>query len=208
MSWQSIVQAVVLVAMLVVAVPLLGRYMAAVYGVREDGSAPGDRFFDPIERFIYKVCRIDHKREQRWNIYALSLVAFSLMSVLFLYGLLRLQGSLFFTRAHVNRKWTVVLEVTFAFHGAMVAYLAGQGWQMFLMGGLAMFIITQMHGLGLSRRVRWLIGTGYVAGLGLLYAGRGWQHLPEVAGIPLTLLGGVFVLSLLVLGGRRLLGPA
>ena len=122
--------------------------------------------------------------------------------------LLMLQGSLFLTRAHVNRKWTVVLEVSFAFHGAMVAYLAGHGWRMFLMGGLAMFIITQMHGLGLSRRVRWLIGTGYVAGLGLIYAGRGWQHLPEVAGIPLTLLGGVFVLSLLVLGGRRMLRPA
>ena len=41
--------------------------------------------------------------------------------------LLMLQGSLFFTRAHVNRRWTVVLEVTFAFHGAMVAYLAGRG---------------------------------------------------------------------------------
>jgi hypothetical protein len=122
--------------------------------------------------------------------------------------LLMLQGSLFLTRAHVNRKWTVVLEVTFAFHGAMVAYLAAQGWQMFLMGGLAMFIITQMHGLGLSRGTRWLIGSGYVAGLGLLYAGRGWQYLPEVAGIPLTLLSGVLVLSLLVIGGHRVLRPA
>ena len=79
---------------------------------------------------------------------------------------------------------------------------------MFLMGGLAMFIITQMHGLGLSRRVRWLIAFGYFCGLGLLYGVRGWQHLPEVAGIPLTLLSGVFVLSLLVLGGQRVLRPA
>jgi len=124
--------------------------------------------------------------------------------------LLMLQGSLFFTRAHVNRRWTVVLEVTFAFHGAMVAYLAGQGqgWQMFLMGGLAMFIITQMHGLGLSRRARWLIAFGYFCGVVLLYAVRGWQYVPELAGIPLTLLSGVFVLSLLVLGGQRVLRPA
>ena len=57
----------------VIAVPLLGRYMAAVYGARKDGSAPGDRFFGPIERVIYRVCRIDHKREQRWNVYTLSL---------------------------------------------------------------------------------------------------------------------------------------
>ena len=120
--------------------------------------------------------------------------------------LLMLQGSLFFTRAHINRQWTVVLELTFAGHGAMVAYLAGQAWQMFLLGGLATFVITQMHGLGLSRRARWLIGFGYLAGVGILYAQRGWQHLPEIAGIPLTLLGGVFVLSLLVLAGRRAVG--
>ncbi len=50
MSWQAIVQALVLVALLAVTVPFLGRYMADVYGARDDGSAPGDRFFGPIER--------------------------------------------------------------------------------------------------------------------------------------------------------------
>jgi hypothetical protein len=76
------------------------------------------------------------------------------------------------------------------------------------MGGLGMFIVTQMHGLGLSRRTRWLIAFGYLAGAGGLYSQRGWQHLPEVAGIPLTIIGGAFVLGLLTLGGRRLLQPA
>ncbi len=117
--------------------------------------------------------------------------------------LLLLQGSLFFTRAHVNRGWTVTLEVTFAIHGAMVAYLAGHSWRMFLMGGLGMFIVTQMHGLGLSRRARWVIAAGYAAGVAGLYAGQ-LGRVPELAGIPLTLLGGVFVLALLVLGGHRL----
>jgi hypothetical protein len=122
--------------------------------------------------------------------------------------LLMLQGSLFFTRAHVNPRWTVVLEVTFAVHGGMVAYLAGQGWQMFLLGGLAMFVITQMHGLGLSRRSRWLVALGYGVAVAGVYAFRGFGHLPELAGIPLTLLAGVFVLALLVLGGQRALRPA
>ena len=70
--------------------PLHGRRVRG----RSDGSAPGDRFFGPIERAIYRVCGIDAKREQRWNVYALSLVAFSLVSLLVLYGLQRLQGSL------------------------------------------------------------------------------------------------------------------
>ena len=72
MSWQEIVFGVVLIVMLVVTAPVLGRYMANVYGVGEDGTAPlGDRFFGPIERFIYRICGIDHRREQRWNVYAL-----------------------------------------------------------------------------------------------------------------------------------------
>ena len=94
---------------------VLGRCMAVVYGARADGTAPGDRFFDPIERFIYGVCGLDHKREQRWNVYALSLVAFSLVSLLMLYGLQRLQGSLAFNptgRAGVTPwgAWNVALS--------------------------------------------------------------------------------------------------
>ena len=94
MSWQALVQALLLVVLLVATVPLLGRYMADVYGARKDGSAPGDRFFGPVERSIYRCCRIDSKREQRWNVYVVSLLAFSVVSVLVLYAIHRLQGSL------------------------------------------------------------------------------------------------------------------
>ena len=94
MSWQAVVQFLLLAVALAVTVPVLGRYMANVYGAREDGSAPGDRAFYPVERVIYRICRIDPKREQRWNVYAMSLLAFSVVSVLMLYAIHRLQGSL------------------------------------------------------------------------------------------------------------------
>ena len=94
MSWQAVVQVLLLAVALAATVPSLGRYMANVYGARADGSAPGDRVFNPIERAIYKVCRVDPKREQRWNVYAMSLLAFSVVSVLMLYAIHRLQGSL------------------------------------------------------------------------------------------------------------------
>ena len=158
MSWQAIVQALVLVALLIVAVPILGRYMAAVYGVREDGSAPGDRFFDPIERFIYKVCRIDHKREQRWNIYALSLVAFSLMSVLFLYGLLRLQGSLFF-----NPTGRSSMSPMGSFNAA-VSFVTNTNWQWFS-GEVAISHLTQMIGFTVQNFVSAAAGMAVVIGL-------------------------------------------
>ncbi|HEY0519076.1 MAG TPA: potassium-transporting ATPase subunit KdpA, partial [Ilumatobacteraceae bacterium] len=94
MTWQVLVFGALLVVLLCVTVPRLGKYMAAVYGVRPDGSAPFDRVFEPIERFVYRTCGIDRRREQRWNVYALSMIAFSLVSVLLLYALQRLQGSL------------------------------------------------------------------------------------------------------------------
>ena len=49
--------------------------------------------------------------------------------------LLMLQGSLFFTRAHVNRWWTLALEVAVLAHGTLVAIMQGEDmWPMFAFG--------------------------------------------------------------------------
>ncbi len=139
MSWQSIVQALILVAALVITVPIFGRYMANVYGARKDGSAPGDRVFGPIERLIYRVCRIDAKREQRWNVYALSLVAFSIMSFLALYAIQRLQGSL-----PLNPTDRSSVSPMGAFNSA-VSFVTNTNWQWFS-GEQVMSHFTQMIG--------------------------------------------------------------
>src|SRR6478672_1348506 len=88
-GWMQFAFVVVLLAC---STPLLGRYMAKVYG--EEKKAPGDRFFLPVERFIYRVCGVDPESEQRWTTYALSLLGFSLASLLVLYLQLRIQGHL------------------------------------------------------------------------------------------------------------------
>lgn len=62
-------------ALLVLSTPLLGNYMAKVYN---NGPAPGDRFFLPVEHFVYRVCRIDPESEQRWRTYVTSLLVFTL----------------------------------------------------------------------------------------------------------------------------------
>ena len=82
-----------LCVVLVVTVIPLGRYMAAVYGGGR-WAAPGDRVFVPIERVIYRMLRVDERREQRWNVYTIALLAFSVVSFLFVYALERFQGSL------------------------------------------------------------------------------------------------------------------
>ena len=43
---------------------------------------------------IYRLLRVDPAREQRWNVYAIALLAFSLVSFLAVYALQRVQGSL------------------------------------------------------------------------------------------------------------------
>jgi hypothetical protein len=104
--------------------------------------------------------------------------------------LLLLQGSLFFTRFHRDRVWTLLLEVFVLFHGAMVAWLSFQNdhWQMFAFGFLTLFILTQMHGVGLGRKARTALVAVYALCVILNYWGRGWDVL-EVTRIPAAELG-------------------
>lgn len=126
--------------------------------------------------------------------------------------LLLLQGSLFLTRAHVNRWWTLALEVAVLAHGTLVAINQGEGmWPMFAFGFAGIFVITQMHGLGWSRPVRALVLGAYVAGVLAVYAPLGWGRLNEVLRIPLIDYAAVFALAALiggVLGLIRLLSGA
>lgn len=98
---------------------------------------------------------------------------------------LMIQGALVFTRVHTNRWWTLVLEVSVLVHGTTVALVAGQEfWPMFFFGFAGVFVITQMHGLGLSRIVRAGFVAAYALAIVLIYSERGWQHLNEVIRIP------------------------
>ncbi len=48
----------------------------------------------PLEVAVYKVCGVREQDEQKWTHYTASVLAFSLLSFLFVYGLQRLQGLL------------------------------------------------------------------------------------------------------------------
>lgn len=125
--------------------------------------------------------------------------------------LLMVQGSLAFTRVHTNKWWTTALEVSVLVHGVTVAWVAGQEfWTMFFFGFSAMFVVTQMHGLGLSRLTRGGILTAWIAGVIYVYAGKGWVHLNEVIRIPaidyllVALIGGGLILWRRYMQKRRL----
>ena len=50
---------------------------------------------------------------------------------------------------------------------------------MFLFGFLGIFVITQMHGLGLSRRARWVIGIASLSAALAWYSGA-WSEMLQV----------------------------
>ncbi len=158
MSWQNVVQALALVLLLAVTAPPLGRYIAAVFGSRADGTAPGDGLFNPIERVIYRIFGVDSKREQRWNVYALSVLAFTLVSLLGLYALLRLQGSLPF-----NPTDRAGLEPLGAFNAA-ISFVTNTNWQWFS-GEVAISHLTQMLGFAVQNFVSAAVGLATVIAL-------------------------------------------
>jgi hypothetical protein len=114
--------------------------------------------------------------------------------------LLLLQGSLFFTRIHVNPRWRVVNELAVVGHAVMVAVLAGQQWPQFFGGFLGMFVITQMHGLGLSKGVRWVLGLAYAFSMLAIYSlTEGIARVFMITLIPLVEFILVIIVSALVL---------
>jgi len=116
-----------------------------------------------------------------------------------------LQGSLFFTRAHVNRYWTFTLEILVLFHGTLVAINQGNGmWPMFFFGFAGLFIITQMHGLGLKRWQRWAFLFLYIAGALWCYGSSNISRVHQVSWIPITEYAAMFILAGLVWIGMKL----
>lgn len=116
--------------------------------------------------------------------------------------LLLLQGSLFLTRIHVNRWWMVVQEVTVLFHGTLVAVYQGNGiWPMFAFGFAGIFVITQMHGLGLKLWQKGAVLALYAGAALFTYSQLGWARLNEIVRIPVIEYLGVFVMAGLVGAG-------
>ena len=137
MSSAAWVQLVALVALLAVTTPVLGSYLARVFG---DGPAPGDRVFGPVERILYRIAGIDEGREQRWPVYARSLLAFSAVSVVFLYGLTRLQ-------AHLPLNPTGVGSMTPALgFNTAISFVTNTNWQNYA-GEASASHLLQMLGL-------------------------------------------------------------
>jgi len=101
----------------------MGRYMARVFAGEHTWLDP---LLTPIETAIYRLCGIDAQREMRWTSYALTMLAFNLVGLVFLYALLRLQGYLPLNPQHVPN-----MPTGLAFNTA-VSFATNTNWQAYL----------------------------------------------------------------------------
>jgi K+-transporting ATPase ATPase A chain len=157
-------QLIALVTLIGVTAPLLGRYIANVY---TGGPSRLDRVFEPVERLVYRICRIDPEREQRWNIYALSLLAFSVVGFGLLYLIQRIQSGLPF-----NPTGMANVAPALSLNTA-VSFVTNTNWQSY--GGEAvMSHFSQMVGLTVQQFVSAAAGMAVMAALirGLSRAGQ------------------------------------
>jgi K+-transporting ATPase ATPase A chain len=111
---------VYLAVLVVLAVPL-GRYMARAFA----GASRVSRLLGPVERALYRAAGVSPSEEQPWTTYASSLLAFSFVTHLVTYTVLRLQGHLPWNPTHLPS-----VPPWLAFHTA-VGFATGTAWESF-----------------------------------------------------------------------------
>src|SRR6476619_3301863 len=141
-------QLAVLAAALLVGARVLGAFIARVFGGE---PLPEDRVFAPVERLVYRVVGVGPEREQRWTVYAYSVLAFSAVSILGLYLLQRVQGALFLNPTGVKG-----VPPALAFNTA-VSFVTNTNWQNYA-GESTMSHFTQMAGLTVQNFVSAAVG--------------------------------------------------
>lgn len=130
-------QAALVFALVCVLVKPLGTYMARVFEGERTLLSP---VFVPVERGLYRVCRIDAARESGWKGYAFAVLAFSLVSLIYLYVLLRVQAFL-----PLNPQGFGNLAPDLAWNTA-VSFMTNTNWQ-FYSGESTLSYLSQMAGL-------------------------------------------------------------
>ncbi|WP_019633321.1 potassium-transporting ATPase subunit KdpA [Actinomadura atramentaria] len=149
-----------LVAVLALVYRPFGDYMHRVY----DGTRS-----NRVERGIYRLIGVDPAKEQTWGVYARSVLAFSVVGILVLYGLQRLQDrlllSLGFAPVKPDGAWNTA-----------VSFVTNTNWQSYS-GESTMGHLTQMAGLAVQNFVSAAVGMAVAVALVRGFARRRTDRL-------------------------------
>lgn len=168
MSWFTGITQILLVLALVAAAHVpLGNYMARVFLSEKDTRA---------EALLYRLTGVDPASQQRWRTYFLSVLGFTAVSLVVLFGLLRLQQVLPLS----NGKAAVPVDQTI---NTAVSFITNTNWQSYS-GETTMGFLAQMAGLAVQNFVSAAVGIAVAVALirGLmrsnsLFIGNFWVDL-------------------------------
>ncbi len=152
-GWTQIILFVVIVAAL--AKPL-GWFMTRVFNGERTFLTPVLR---PVEVVLYRLGGIDETREQHWLTYTVAMLLFHVGGFIFLYALMRLQGSLPFNPMEMS-----AVAPDLAFNTA-VSFITNTNWQNYG-GESTMSYLVQM--LGLTHQNFLSAATGIVLAVALI----------------------------------------
>jgi K+-transporting ATPase ATPase A chain len=112
----------------------VGSYMTRVYA----GELPvWARWMQPIEHIFYRICGVNRQQEMRWTQYAAAMLLFSLLGVLAVYAMQRLQAGL-----PLNPQGFGAVSADSAFNTAL-SFVTNTNWQGYV-GETTMSYLTQM----------------------------------------------------------------
>jgi len=134
-------QFALLVAALAACYVPLGNYIAHIFTTKEHWR---------VERGIYKLCGIDPEADMRWSVYVRSILAFSIVSILFLYLIQRTQHWLFLSAGMSN----VTPDTAW---NTAVSFTTNTNWQNYS-GESTMSYLTQMGGLAVQNFMSAAVG--------------------------------------------------
>ena len=173
----------------------LGSYMARVFQGERTWLSP---ILVPFEKLIYRLCGVREDEEMTWYAYALSMLAFSLIGLAYLYILLRTQKWLPFNPQHIDN-----MAPDLAWNTA-VSFTTNTNWQ-FYSGETAMSYLSQMAGLAwhnfVSAAVGIAIAVAVVRGLvrtNVKTLGNFWVDLTRCSLyvlLPISIVIGLFLVS-------------
>lgn len=153
--------ALLILALVVVHVPL-GDYLYRVYTSDKDTY---------VERLAYRVIGADPESEQTWGAYARSVLAFSMISVLFLFAFQLIQGRL---PLHLNDPATAMTPAL-AWNTA-VSFVTNTNWQAYS-GESTQGHLVQMAGLSVQNFVSAAVGMAVAVALVRGFARRNTVEL-------------------------------
>ncbi|HKU26069.1 MAG TPA: potassium-transporting ATPase subunit KdpA, partial [Candidatus Sulfotelmatobacter sp.] len=127
----------------------MGVFMTCVFNREKTFMDPVLR---PMERLLYRATGVDENHEMRWTEYAIAMLLFSLVSMIVLYLMQRLQGYLPFN----PQKFGAVNPAHVAFNTA-ASFTSNTNWQAYS-GENTMSYFTQMAGLAYHNFVSAAVG--------------------------------------------------